>query len=181
MEITIKEIKDLKLSPSLIVFLKSIHSKDNSFLQELHKVSDLFLMGKHLEKLNLLKIVGNELSYESFEIRKNSLINYLDKEDNKKVVEEDIDDVIEYFKKITGKARIDSNSVSNRKFIKGRLSEGYSTDDLKAVALLKYNQWKSDPKMREYIRISTFYNEEKFQSYVSALDGIELKDFSDDI
>jgi len=181
MEVLIKDLNNLKLSPSLIVFLKCIHVKDNVYLEELNKVADVFTMAKHLESLHFIKIVGKELNCESFEIRKIGFITYLDMEDSKKVLESDVDEVIDYFKKITGKIRIDNKSTSNRKFIKGRLSEGYSKDDLKAVALLKYNQWKNDPKMVEYIRISTFYNDEKFQSYVGLIDGVETKDFADDI
>jgi len=181
MEVLIKDLNNLKLSPSLIVFLKCIHVKDNVYLEELNKVADVFTMAKHLESLHFIKIIGKELNCESFEIRKIGLITYLDKEDSKKVLESDVDEVIDYFKKITGKIRIDNKSASNRKFVKARLSEGYSTEDLKKVALFKFNQWRADPKMGEYISISTFYNDEKFQSYIGALDIVKPNDFADDI
>jgi len=145
MEVTINDLKHLKLSPSLIIFLKAIHLKDDSYLQELNKVSELTIMAKHLEKLNIIKIVSNELSSESFEIRKIGMISYLNKLDDKDVLDEQIDEVIDYFKKVTGKLRVSNNSSANRKFIKSRLTE-YNIQDLKDVIDLKYKQWNSDTK-----------------------------------
>jgi uncharacterized phage protein (TIGR02220 family) len=165
MEITVENIKDLKLSPSLICFLKAINDKDNLFLTELHNVSDLFIMGKHLEKLNLLKIVGSELSYESFEIRRLGLIDYLNNETNNSSNKKEIDEVIEYLNNKTGK-EFKKKTSSHRKFISGRLNEGYSIDDLKYVIDIMCEEWK-DTNMDMYLRPETLFNPTKFQTYIN--------------
>lgn len=183
MEILVKDLSTLKLSPSLIVFLKCIHVKDNVYLEELNKVADVFTMAKHLESLHFIKIVGSNLNCESFEIRKIGLISYLNKLDDKDISDEQIDDVIIHFKTITKQGKLEQalKSKSNRGFISGRLKQGYSVEDLKDVIDLMYAKWNGDFKMRDYIRIQTLFNEEKFQGYIGQLETNDIKDFSDDI
>lgn len=165
MEVLIKDLNNLKLSPSLIVFLKCIHVKDNVYLEELNKVADVFTMAKHLESLHFIKIVGSKLDCESFEIRKIGLITYLDKEDSKKVLESDVDEVLLYLNKKAGKAfRI--STEANRKVVKGRLSEGYSINDLRHVVDVMVEEW-INTSMDIYLRPETLFNSTKFQGYVN--------------
>ena len=168
MEITIKDLKYLKLAPSLIYLLKCIHNKDNTYLIELNKVADIEKMSKFLEEKGIIKIINNEISYSSFVIRKLNIETYLSNKQDKDSLDKDIDEVINYFKFITGKTRISSKSSSNRKFIKARLIE-YNIQDLKDVIKLKTNQWKNDKMMDAYLRISTIFNDEKFQGYIGEL------------
>jgi len=177
MEIAIKDLQELKLSPSLICLLKAIHNKNNEYLSELNKVSDIFIMAKFLERNMILKIIDDKIDYNSFEIRKLSIIDYLN--DTEYTVD-DVVEVINYFKQKTGKLRVSNKSVSNRKFISARLKE-YSVQDLKDVIDLKYSHWVNDPKMRQYLRIETLMNETKFQGYIGELETNDIKDFSDDI
>lgn len=178
MEITIEDLTKLKQSPTIIFFLKTIIAKDNKVLGALNLCIDIWALAKHLEKDMIIKIVGDELSVDSFWIRDNKILGYLSSQSS--TIENDVDEVIEYFKKITGKTRVSNKSNSNRKFIKARLQE-YTVKDLKDVINLKYNQWKDDYKMRDYIRIETLMNETKFQGYIAQLETIELNDFKDDI
>lgn len=168
MEVTTQDLKELKLAPTLIIFLKCLHFKDEEYFKELSNVSDVFKMGKHLEKSMTVKIIGSNVSINSFEIRKDSIMNYFD--NNSRNIEKEVDEVIEYFKKTTGKTKVSAKSRANRKYIKARLSE-YSVDDLKNVIKLKNKQWKYDPSMKMYIRIATLFNDEKFQGYIGEVEN----------
>lgn len=59
---------------------------------------------------------------------------------------------------------------ANLKFIRARLFEGATVQELIDVATLKKNQWGSDPEMRKYLRVETLYNATKFQSYLAEVD-----------
>ena len=179
MEVQITDLKKIKLSPSLIILLKSIYYKDEEFIIELNKVADVFTMARFLEKKMILKITGDKLSYNSFEIRNLAVIKYLDNLDNLSI-NNDVDEVINYFKEITGKNRISNKSEANRKFIAARLKE-YTVQDLKDVIDLKFKQWKNDSSMSKYLRIETIFNATKFQSYIGELDSNKPKDFYHDI
>lgn len=175
MEITIRDLEFMKLSPTLITFLKAIVNRNDDYIQELNKVSDVKNMAEYLEERMIIKIVGTDISHISFELRCLEIIKHLNYEDNN--VEKDIDEVINYFKKITNKTRISLKSGSNRRFIKGRLST-YSVQDLKEVIDLKYDQWANNPKMSQYIRIETFFNETKFQGYIGELESNKEDDLN---
>jgi uncharacterized phage protein (TIGR02220 family) len=81
-----------------------------------------------------------------------------------------ITSIIDYFKETTGKTKTDSFSISNRRFVKDRLDQGYTEDDLKAVINLKYNEWK-DSSMAKYIRLETLFNQTKFQIYIGEVEA----------
>jgi uncharacterized phage protein (TIGR02220 family) len=80
---------------------------------------------------------------------------------------DDISEVLNYFKEVTGK-KILQTSPSNRKFVKDRLSEGYTKEDLKAVIDIKNKEW-AGTSMDMYIRIQTLFNDTKFQKYISEI------------
>lgn len=180
MEISIKDLDFFKASPTLIYLIKCIHCRDDESLNAVSKVSNVFTMAEHLQERGILKIIGKNVSCASFEIRRMDIINYLSKEDPRDLNNKNVDEVINYFKKTTGKTRISNKSQSNRKFISARLKE-YSVQDLKDVIDLKFKQWNLDRNMRQYIRIETLFNETKFQGYIGELEEIEHKDFADDI
>lgn len=92
-------------------------------------------------------------------------------------LEEQISEVLTYFKSIT-KKKIDINSPSNRKFVRDRINQGYNVKDLKNVIDSKYNEWKGDSEMKQYIRIQTLFNESKFQLYISSLSSAHKETFS---
>lgn len=168
MEITIKDLNQLKLSPSLICLLKCIHNKNDDYLIELDKVANVERMSNFLEEKGIIKIVGKEIIHSSFVIRKLNIETYLSNKQDKNSLDKDIDEVINYFKFITGKDRTSNKSPSNRKFVKSRLIE-YSVQDLKDVIKIKTSQWKGDKMMDAFLRFSTLFNDEKFQGYIGEL------------
>jgi uncharacterized phage protein (TIGR02220 family) len=58
----------------------------------------------------------------------------------------------------------------NLKFIEGRLREGYSVQECRAVVARKCREWGADDKMRQYLRPATLFNREKFSQYVGDVD-----------
>lgn len=181
MEITVKDLEYFKLSPSLICFLKCLNTKDNDYLIQLDKVAPIIPMAKHLESLGFVKILGNSINCDSFEVRKLDTIDYLNNVSSKP--NKDVDTVIKYFKEITGEGRLEQalKSKAIRQTISGRLSEGYTVDEIMAVIKMMHTKWKNDPVMRDYIRIETLCGAKKFAGYVGKLGTDAIKDFSDDI
>lgn len=172
MEITKDDLKNLKLAPTLILFIKCVHFKDKELLQELALVSNIANLAKHLEEKMIIKIIDNSISINSFEVRSINVINYLDS--NSRNVENEVDEVINYFKSKTGKVRTSNKSEANRRFIRARLKE-YSVQDLTDVIDVKFEQWRRDPSMKGYIRIATLFNDEKFQGYIGEVESNDTK------
>lgn len=79
---------------------------------------------------------------------------------------EDAIEVLTYLNKKTGK-NFSINSESNLKFVRGRLNEGYTKEDLKRVIDVMYENWGNDSKMKMYLRPETLFNPTKFQTYVN--------------
>lgn len=75
--------------------------------------------------------------------------------------------VIEHFNLVTGqKLKVATKSHSEN--ISGRLSDGYTVDDLKMVIDFKNDEWSNDPKMAQYIRPATLFQTGKFGGYLAA-------------
>lgn len=60
---------------------------------------------------------------------------------------------------------------TNTKFIDARIAEGATPTDLIAVINRKCLEWLDNPEMRQYLRPSTLFNAEKFNTYVGQLDS----------
>lgn len=73
---------------------------------------------------------------------------------------------IEYLNEQTGK-KFQYTSQSSQKFIRGRLSQGYTLEDFKHVVDVKCSQWLDDDENEMYLRPETLFNEKKFQTYVN--------------
>lgn len=58
-----------------------------------------------------------------------------------------------------------ARSKSTEKFIKARLNDGATVEEMKAVIDRKVSQWKDDPKMNQFLRPKTLFNETNFESY----------------
>lgn len=84
----------------------------------------------------------------------------------------EIDEVLNHFIAVTGK-QIEIDRESNRKFVKARLKDKIPIEDLKKIIDIKTFKWKDDPKMREYIRIETLFNETKCNSYLTEVRDLE--------
>jgi len=84
------------------------------------------------------------------------------------VIESVIDECLLYLNTVSGKS-FKITTESNRKFVRARIHEDYTMDDFKRVIDNQWIKWK-DTDMAEYMRPSTLFNAEKFQSYINAPD-----------
>jgi uncharacterized phage protein (TIGR02220 family) len=75
-------------------------------------------------------------------------------------------EVVSYLNEKTGKT-FKPSSQKTRTFIQARFREGFTLDDFKKVIDLKTSEWKSDPKMAEYLRPETLFGT-KFESYLNS-------------
>lgn len=91
--------------------------------------------------------------------------------DNKSDQKEKVDygKFIEWFNQKTGKRF--KNVESNRKIIRARINEGYSKSELAKVVEFKSKQWKDDPKMNPYLRITTIFAPSHFGNYLNEANG----------
>ncbi|OEY66818.1 conserved phage C-terminal domain-containing protein [Marinobacter sp. X15-166B] len=58
---------------------------------------------------------------------------------------------------------------SSTRLINGRIAEGHTLDDIKAVVDRKCAEWLGDAKREQYLRPATLFNAEKFNNYVGQL------------
>lgn len=58
---------------------------------------------------------------------------------------------------------------SNTKLIEARIDEGATIEELKRVIDTKTAEWKKDPKMAEYLRPSTLFNQTKYAQYAGQI------------
>jgi len=57
---------------------------------------------------------------------------------------------------------------SNLKFIRARINDGYSSQDIANVIKFKTGEWKGT-KMAKFLRPETLFNSTKFESYINEL------------
>lgn len=86
---------------------------------------------------------------------------FAEEEEDKKITE-----VLRYLNEKIGK-NFDVDSESNRRFVAGRLKDGYKVEDLKRVVDVMVEKWANDSKMRFFLRPETLFNPTKFQTYVN--------------
>ena len=84
------------------------------------------------------------------------------------VTEEIITSVLTYLNKKAGKG-FKTFKESNRKFVRGRLGDKYTEDDMKKVVDIKCNQWLGTDAAK-YLRPETLFNATKFESYINEID-----------
>ena len=93
---------------------------------------------------------------------------------NKEIIEE----IIAYLNEKANK-HFSPKSKETIKFINGRLSEGYSKEDLKAVIDNRVEKWLNDEKMNEYLRPSTLFRPSKFEAYYNDVLSMREKAISE--
>jgi uncharacterized phage protein (TIGR02220 family) len=59
--------------------------------------------------------------------------------------------------------------IVNRRFIAGRLKDGATVAQCKAIISRRAAKWKGDPKMDEYLRPKTLFGRENFEQYLGEL------------
>lgn len=77
--------------------------------------------------------------------------------------------IIEYLNEKTGSSYRTTNKATQRA-INGRLSEGFTVENFKAVIDVKVKKWLNDPKMRDYLRPETLFAASHFESYLNEAD-----------
>lgn len=95
-------------------------------------------------------------------------------------INEKIDEVMEYFNNVMtchGKRGFKKNGKEPIKYIKRRLKDGYSVDDMKDVIDAK-SDWLTDEKFHKFYRPQTIFNE-KFESYLNEADKPVAKSKTD--
>lgn len=75
--------------------------------------------------------------------------------------------LIDYLNTLAG--RNYKHAPSNIKFLKARLAEGHTPQEIADVIARKCAEWLDDPKFRQYLRPATLFNAEKFNQYVGEL------------
>ena len=77
-----------------------------------------------------------------------------------------ISEVISHLNAVCG-TNYRPNAETSRKYIGARLAEGYTVADCCRVIDLKAAQWLHDERMRTYLRPTTLFRPEKFESYLN--------------
>lgn len=89
-----------------------------------------------------------------------------DKEEDKEEDKDNIKYIVAYLNEKTGK-NFKHTTGKTKKTITARMNEGFTVDEFKRVIDFKSKQWKSDPKMSEYLRPETLFGT-KFEGYLNA-------------
>lgn len=87
-------------------------------------------------------------------------------------------DVLAYLNSKAG--RNFAATPANTKLILGRIKEGATVEDLKAVVDAKVAEWLNDSKMSQYLRPATLFNAEKFGQYAGSLGSMNGSEISFD-
>lgn len=82
-------------------------------------------------------------------------------------LERDARSVLEYLNRVNG-SRFHLTE-KNLGFVLDRLLEGYTAHVLKLLAYDRVRLWRNDPKMRDYLRPATLFNEEKGNQYAGQI------------
>jgi len=69
---------------------------------------------------------------------------------------------------------------ANKNFIKARIKEGHSIDNIKAVIDMKCIEWLSDERNNKYLRPATLFNATKFNQYVGELGSASPMNIGDE-
>ena len=76
--------------------------------------------------------------------------------------------VIQYLNDKTGK-QYKASSAATKKFIAGRVKEGYTQEDFMKVVDLKVSQWIHHAEFSRFLRPSTLFNATNFENYINEL------------
>lgn len=74
-------------------------------------------------------------------------------------------EITSYLNQKTGKT-FKPSTTATKKHISARLNEGFKIDDFKKVVDVKCAKWRTDPKMKDFLRPETLFGA-KFESYLN--------------
>lgn len=158
-----------ELNFSELIFLKCIYENNDIFLKKICEIykEDTLQLIYNLEKKLYIKLIKDDItSLDSYDIRQKGIDIFNTLSQNN----DTISNVIKYLNSKMKEVRgFNVNAKSNRKFISARLSEGFTEQDLKDVIDVKTEEWLGTSQ-EFYLRPSTLFNSEKFQSYINQVD-----------
>lgn len=88
------------------------------------------------------------------------------KENAKDLMESQITETIDYLNQKTGK-KFRTKVEANRKLIRGRLSDGYTLEDLKQVVDVKCDEWGDNPEFAKNLNPTTLFRPSNFDRYLN--------------
>lgn len=163
MEVDLKQLEKSELNVRDYLFLQFVHEGiDTSNYSWLDFTDDICL---DLEANGYIKILGSG-DEKIIELRQKAVELFGNKSDSTV-----IDQILLYLNEKAGK-RFNTKTAANRKFIQGRLNEGYTVDDLQHVIDVMVTEWKGT-KMEDYLRPETLFNPTKFQTYINKVSKLE--------
>ena len=143
---------------------------ENGFSKNIYQLNtEVMLENVTLRNVTTQNVTSQNLTINS---NNNNNNNVNSKSDIKPLsCKQDVDAVerslIEYLNSLAG--RNYKPVPSNIKFLKARLAEGHTPQEIADVIARKCAEWLDDPKMAQYLRPATLFNAEKFNQYVGEL------------
>lgn len=83
---------------------------------------------------------------------------------------------LEYLNEVTG-SKYKHSTKSHIQNITARISDGFTSDDIKMVVDAKSAEWGNDEKMCQYLRPSTLFSAKNFNGYLAAAKSKPNTDF----
>ena len=163
------------LTPGEIMLLKIVYDQNKTLFKHYFTTYDTYipLALESLQNKLYIKVNGGE--FEDIILRTKGLdLFQQDKYENK------VTEVLNYLNRKLSKIKprgFKITSTANRKFIRGRLTEGYEVVDLIKVINTMYDKWVGT-SWEEYLRPETLFNATKFQTYINMVDSHIEKDTS---
>ncbi len=114
----------------------------------------------HNSVIKILKKYNLSKKYDKTLIR--PLEGCKDKDKDKDKVKE----IVQFFNQTCG-TKYKETTKAIIESINGRLNDGYNIDDFKFVIKNRFEKWKDDPKMREYITPDTLFRPSNFPKYLN--------------
>jgi uncharacterized phage protein (TIGR02220 family) len=148
--------------------------EDYFLLQLIHEEVDLntFKWNDLNGELNGLEACGYiKILDDSIQLRQRGLDLFASLDSSKA-----IDEILLYLNEKAEK-KFNIKTQANRKFVQGRLNEGYKKEDLKTVVDVMVDKWKNT-NMEDYLRPETLFGAQKFQTYINIASKATLEDWS---
>lgn len=143
------------------LLLKALYEDNERELVQIHEIlgEEAYNSAlKILEESLYIKTINDKVVLRPEGLQLIGIDNSKDNETN---------EIITYLNTVCG--RKFALTQSNKKFIRGRLEEGYTVEDCKRVIDTMNKQWTGN--MRTYLRPETLFNATKFQTYINMEDN----------
>ena len=95
---------------------------------------------------------------------------------NKDILSTNVVDIITFLNQIAN-SKYKTTTPKTISLIKARLKEGHTVEDFKKVITKKYEEWNTDPKMKNYLRPETLFGN-KFESYLNQKEELKAEEWT---